>query len=138
MIKIKGTLLMFDKPDLENRAFPKDCKIRIPDIIPISLVDKTGELLAGPIGHITRTTINESGIAIEGVIICEGEDAYRAVIKENGVYFGGNYKVCDWHEEDGMDIYTSLRLRAVSLFMDDVYGDESLKVEIVEEETAND
>lgn len=138
MIKIEGDLLMFDKPSLNSFVFSKDCKINIPDIIPICNVDTTGESLATPIGHITSTTRSETGIAIEGVLINQYEDIYRAAIKESGIYFGGYFGSCESHEENGVDILTDARLLSVGLYMHDVYGDNSCKVYIVEEVNDND
>ena len=134
MIKMKGNLLMFDKPNLNRFVFSKDCKIHIPDIIPICNVEESiDELLAGPIGHITSTTRSDTGIAIEGVLINPYEDMYRSIIKEPGIYFGGYFECCESHEEDGVTILTDARLLSVGLYSYDVHGDESLRVKLVEE-----
>jgi hypothetical protein len=135
MIKVKGNLLMFDKPDLDNRIFPKDCKINMPDVIPISLVDKTGECLAHPIGHIISTSRNETCLTIdEGVIIHPNEEIIETVIKENNLYFGGHFIGIDMSEQNNTYTYNSLRLLSVGLYLGDQFGDESLKVEIIKEE----
>lgn len=136
MIKVKGNLLVFDKPDIDNRVFPKHCKVTIPGEIPIIAMGGDPFDSSVRIGVINSTKRNDQGITIEGYINGRDEEIYATVIKDPGLYFGGFYRIGDRHTTaDGMKVFESLDLRSVGVYAADPYGREKcLKIEIVEDD----
>lgn len=128
MIKVKGNLLMFNKPDLIGYIFPKDCKIDIPEVIPITYPDHIK-----PVGKITKVERDDSCIRIEGEIMSPDEEAIRKALSTYDVYASGYYNHITIRVpvEDHIHIIKSMALKSVGLVSGDVYGDHSLRLEEV-------
>lgn len=126
MIKIKGNLLIFDKLDLIGYIFPKECKINIPEFIPITYPEHTKS-----IGRVTKVERDDTCIQIEGEIITPDEEAFREVLSEGSLHASGYYNGIRIRvpKEDGVQVLESMTLKSVGLTLCDVYGDGSLRLE---------
>lgn len=130
MIKIKGNLLMFDKPDLIGYIFPKDCKIDIPDAIPITYPEHHTKI----VGRVTKVERDDTSIRIEGDIECLDEKAIWEALSTYDLYASGYYDNIDICVpiENPIQVMKSMTLKSVGLVRGDVYGDHSLLLEEVQ------
>lgn len=124
MIKIKGNLLMFDKLDLIGYIFPKECKIDIPEFIPITYPEHTQQ-----VGKVTKVERDDTSIRIEGEIITLDEKAFQEVLSEGSLHASGYYNGIRVPKDDGVQVLESMTLKSVGLTLCDVYGDGSLRLE---------
>ena len=132
MIKAVCNLLMFDKPDKLGYQFPKDCEITIPENVPVESRGKT-------IGSacVNRT---DSGLKCDITISFsekdfEKEEDLLEEMIDSSVYAGGIYRLNKLHRENETMLVDSMDLLSIGLYCSDIYGDESLKVEVVNDDT---
>lgn len=137
MIKVKANLLRFDTIDHIGIKFPKDCEINIPESISITEHNNCSRC----IGHITFTERNDLFIKIEGIIDFdfgdEIEDGLISLIKNQDIYVGGYYRInkeSKEHKDSGTRIMKSLDLISVGLYCDDIYGDKTTVLEVLEDD----
>ena len=129
-IKMKGRLLLFDKPTLNRTLFPKDCEITFAEKIPVIWdfqFNDPGSVMGS--GYVMR---DEKGL------ICEVEltrtDAIVELLREfDGVFpIGGYYSHVKSHQEDGLHVLESGYLTCVGVTLRPV--DEEYRMRVVEEE----
>lgn len=129
-MKIRANLLMFDKLDRCNYIFPKDCKINVPPTIPITYPDHNTS-----IGVVTDFKRNDTYISIEAIIHFSGEDMLRKLLEEDeNIYVGIYANQIERKIEDHHENIISMHILSVGLYFDDVYGDKSLRLELMEYE----
>lgn len=125
MIKIKGNLLMFDKQDLIGYIFPKECKIDIPEFIPITYPTHDTQ-----IGVVTKVERDDTCIKIGGTIT-SNEEVFREALSEGSLYASGFYTGIRIHTpiENDIQVIESMKLSSVGItLLNDVYGDGSLRL----------
>ena len=132
MIKAVCNLLMFDKPDKLGYQFPKNCEITIPENVPVKL---RGETIGS--ACVNRT---DSGLECDITISFlendfEKEADLREEIIDSSIYAGGLYRLNKLHRENETMLVDSMNLLSIRLGYGDIYGDESLKVEVVNDDT---
>ena len=129
-IKMKGRLLLFDKPTSNRTLFPKDCEITFAEKIPVIWdfrFNDPGSVMG--FGHVMR---NENGL------ICEVEltrsDAIVDILREfDGVLpIGGYYNGVKSHQEVGLRVFESGCLTCIGVTQYPV--DEEYRMRVVEEE----
>ena len=129
-IKMKGHLLLFDKPTSNRTLFPKNCEITFAEKIPVIWdfrFNDPGDVLGS--GHVMR---DEKGL------ICEVElirtDAIVDILREfDGVLpIGGYYSHVKSHQEDGLRVFESGRLTCIGVTRYPV--GEEYRMRVVEEE----
>ena len=129
-IKMKGHLLLFDKPTSNRTLFPKNCGITFAEKIPVIWdfrFNDPGAVLGS--GHVMR---DEKGL------ICEVElirtDAIVDILREfDGVLpIGGYYSHVKSHQEDGLRVFESGRLTCIGVTRYPV--GEEYRMRVVEEE----
>lgn len=129
MIKMKGRLLLFDKPSSNRTVFSKDCEITYAEKIPVIWnfqFNDPGAVLG--YGHVMR---DEKGL------ICEVEltrsDAIIDILREfDGVLpIGGYYSHVKSHQEDGLHVLESGYLRRIGVTLRP--ADEEYRMRVVEE-----
>ena len=133
MLKVKAKLIAFDKPDLNGHIFPKDCKITLPDNAPILTPDSDSIMNKKQAGIAANFVRNDDYVVFDGYIHSKDEDVYKQVIKDPGLYCGGFYNGVKRHKENGLEVIDSMNLRSIGLYYSDIFGDESLRLEIVED-----
>ena len=134
MIKTKSNLLVFDKQDKNGNIFPKECAVTIPDFVPVL---KIGCSISDPskrIGMLTSHHRNDFRIEIETVISFKDEDILKKAINAGLIYSGGYYRINKIHTENGVNVIDSLELKYVGLYTDDVFGDNDLRMEVIEDD----
>lgn len=128
-IKMKGRLLLFDKPTSNKTLIPKDCEIAYPEKIPVIFEFRFGDPNAAlGSGCVMR---DEKGL------ICEVE-----LTRSNGVIdilrefdgeipIGGFYSHVKSHQENGLCVIESGCLRAIGVTLSPV--DEECRMRVVGE-----
>lgn len=124
-MKVKGVLLKFDVPNANHSVISKDCKIDIPDKVPILHEFDTSHPSIG-FANVTRT--NE-GLIFEGNAMSPYSDVIAGMIKNGETAGVGGYYNKVKRDEKGL--ITEMSLRAVSYVNAPVNPD--YKFEIVEE-----
>ena len=84
-------------------------------------------------GIATNFVRDDEYIVFDGYIHSKDEDSYKQVIKNPGLYCGGFYNGVKRHKENGLEVIDSMNLRSIGLYYSDIFGDESLRLEIVED-----
>ena len=129
-IKMKGRLLLFDKPTLNRTLFPKDCEITYAEKIPVIWdfrFNDPGSVMGS--GHVMR---DEKGL------ICEVEltrtDMIIDILREfnEELPIGGYYSYVKSHQEDGLRVFESGCLTCIGMTHYPV--DEEYRMRVVEEE----
>lgn len=128
-IKMKGRLLLFDKPTSNKTLFPKNCEIAYPEKIPVIFEFRFGDPRAAfGSGCVMR---DEKGL------ICEVEltryDALIDILREfNGeIPIGGFYSHVKSHQENGLRVFESGYLRGIGITLSPV--DEEYRMRVVGE-----
>lgn len=129
-IKMKGRLLLFDKPTLNRTLFPKDCEIAYVEKIPVIWdfrFNDPGSVLGS--GYVMR---DENGL------ICEVEltrsDVVVDILREfdDELPIGGYYSYVKSHQEDGLHVFESGCLTCIGVTLSPV--DEEYRMRVVEED----
>lgn len=132
MIKIRGALMKFGVNDTLGIRFSKDCVIDISNYTPITYLDRITT-----VGHVVSWEEDNSEIRFEGVIDNPSkpgfEDALRQLVEKQELYSGGYYKINKDHYENGIRVLDDIRLMSIGLYRNDIYGDKSTVLEIVNE-----
>lgn len=132
MIRTKSNLLKFDKYDKINNIFPKECVVTIPEFVPVTNFNSAGPDHFEAIGRVTSHNRDDSRIEIETEINFKDEKLLRKMIEDGHVYSGGYYKINESHRENGTLVLDNIELKSVGLYLDDVFGDNDLIMEVVE------
>lgn len=129
-IKMKGRLLLFDKPTLNKTLFPKDCEITYAEKVPVIWdfrFNDPGSVMGS--GHVMR---DEKGL------ICKVEltrsDVIVDILREfDGVLpIGGYYSYVKSHQEAGLRVFESGCLTCIGVTRYPV--DEEYRMRVAEEE----
>lgn len=123
-MKIKGKLLTFNKLFGDGSYFPDDCKINIPEKLPL-LSDFNFSAPAIGNGVVTRT---DDGLYFDGEITIKAE---KDVVTELYSGLGGYYVKVKFHDDELKRIVDEAVLKCVSLVGHPVFSEFSF--EIVEE-----
>lgn len=130
----KSNLLIFDKVDINGNLFPKNCRVDIPEIIPIAMFNNHGPFIGS--AEVTR----EETRLVATIYFDKSNKKYEEIkesIQDGDVYIGGYYKVYGqypgYKNENGSPVYDDLKLLGAFLTFDDVYGDGSLRLELVDD-----
>ena len=127
--KMKGRLLLFDKPTSNKTLFPKDCEITYAEKIPVVWefrFNAPGSVMGS--GHIMR---DEKGL------VCEADltrtDAIVDILREfdGELPIGGYYSGVKSHQENYLRIFDSGRLTCIGVTLSPV--DDEYRMRIVEE-----
>lgn len=104
-MKIEGRLLNFDVTDILGYRFSKDCKIDIPDIVPI--IDKFN--MSNPNAVVGRASVSrdENGLSISGTIF----DGSLAL--DTGI--GGYFAILETKKVGDVNIVTDCKLRGIGI-----------------------
>ena len=129
-IKMKGRLLLFDKPTSNQTLFPKDCEITYAEKVPVIWEFQFND--PGSVMGSGRVMRDEKGL------ICEVEltrsDVIIDILREfDGVLpIGGYYSGVKSHQEDGLRVFESGCLTCIGVTLGPV--DEEYRMRVVEEE----
>lgn len=123
-MKLQGRILLFDKVNLNRDIFPKDCKLTIPEKVPLTWnFDRNG-----PIG-VAEVTSDDIGLVATAETF---SNDIRDVLTDSKIGAGGYYTGVKKHEENGVIIIDEARLAAVGLVLEPVR--EEYSMELVKEE----
>lgn len=59
-------------------------------------------------------------------------EAASKMIESGRIYSGGYYKINESHKENGALVLDNIELKSVGLYLDDIYGNNELKMEVIE------
>ena len=128
-IKMKGRLLLFDKPTSNKTLFPKNCEITYAEKVPVIWefrFNDPGSVLGS--GRVMR---DEKGL------VCEAEitrtDAIVYILREfdGELPIGGYYSGVKSHQGNHLRVFDSGQLTCIGVTLDPV--DEEYRMRIVEE-----
>ena len=129
-IKMKGRLLLFDKPTLNRTLFPKDCEITYAEKIPViwdfrfndpGSVMGSGHVMRDDEGLICEVELSKSDVIIDILREFDGE-----------LPIGGYYSYVKSHQEDGLRVFESGCLTCIGVTRYPV--DEEYRMRVVKEE----
>ena len=112
MSTLTGRLLSFDKKDLNDCIFPKNCEIFIPERVPLLMEykrDDPSDLIGSAV--VKR---DDNGLICEIDVFRYDVDKIKSVFNNN-VYVGGLYNHVESHMENDIRIIDSMNLQAVSI-----------------------
>ena len=113
-MKIEGRLLNFDTEILGDHKFSKDCKISIPDKLPL-VYDFDFKNLDSLLGFVTVTR-DEKGLSVSGEFQKHKyftDSELKDLLKGKGI--GGYFNRVKTHNEDGLMIIDECSLKACSI-----------------------
>lgn len=86
------------------------------------------------IGQVTSYAVDDKYVKIEGVINTNLEigDAAKRLCNTDSLFVGGHYKIVKEHFDSEVRVLDKLKLDAVGFYFDDVYGDKTTKVEVMD------
>ena len=131
--KMKGRLLLFDKPTSNKTLFPKNCEITYAEKVPVIWefrFNDPGSVMG--FGHVTR---DENGL------ICKAEitpsDAIVDILREfdGELPIGGYYSGVKSHQGNHLRIFDSGRLTCIGVTLSPV--DEEYRMRVVEKGEEN-
>ena len=129
-IKMKGRLLLFDKPTSNRTLFPKDCEITYAEKIPViwdfrfndpSSVMGSGHVMRDEKGLTCDVELNKSDAIIDVLREFDGE-----------LPIGGYYSYVKSHQKDGLRVFENGCLTCIGVTLSPV--DEEYRMRVVEEE----
>lgn len=129
-MKLQGRILLFDKVNLNRDIFPKDCKLTIPEKVPLTWNFDRNR----PIG-VAEVTSDDIGLVATAETFSNeqiGVNDIRDVLTDDKIGAGGYYTGVKKHEENGVIIIDEARLAAVGLVLEPVR--EEYSMELVKEE----
>ena len=128
-IKMKGRLLLFDKPTSNRTLFPKDCEITYAEKIPVIWdfrFNDPGSVMGS--GYVMR---DEKGLICEVELIRIGAivDILREFNEELPI--GGYYSYVKSHQEDGLRVFENGCLTCIGVTHYPV--DEEYRMRVMED-----
>ena len=137
-MKMTGRLLFFDKPDRNYRVFPSDCKIIIPDVVPVTMGYSADPWNIDPEIIVGSATVirDDKGLNCE-LYIDEHSKPYPTCIEtgliSDKAYLGATYnpvKLDDYHSL----VYRELDLVCVTIVNKEAVADYDMFATKVEPE----
>lgn len=127
-MKVKGVLLKFDVPNAFHSVISKDCKIDIPDKVPII---HDFDMTHPPIGFCNVTRTNE-GLIFEGDVTSPYSEIIAGMIKNGETAGAGGHYTKVKRDEKGL--ITEMALREVSYVRVPVNPDYKFEIDKDESE----
>lgn len=129
-IKMKGRLLLFDKPTLNRTLFPKDCEITYAENIPVIWDFRFND--PGSVLGSGRVMLDEKGLICEVELI--RSDAIIDILREfdGELPIGGYYYGIKSHQKAELRVFESGCLTCIGVTLDPV--DEEYRMRVVKEE----
>lgn len=123
MIIFEGRALLFDSVNKqETFSFVKDCKIEIPEKVPLfwNFDFEDSERVLG----FASLKKDDQGLLCK----CELKDSLDDVFKENEYFVGGYYTEVEYHMVNKLMMITSCRVKALSILPEGMQADDNLIV----------
>jgi hypothetical protein len=129
MIEVKAKLLVFDKVDKCGRVFPNDCKIDIPEKVPVVLANGpfTASDIIGVTLKIDRNDFDCETLLNINNLNEELLEHFKEHVTDELLYAGGHFTQVETHIDDaGHTVIDGGKLVGVGIFFGDIYGDKDL------------
>lgn len=130
MSKLEGRILLFDTVNKNRDIFPKDCKIDIPEKVPLTW-DFNHEQVIGS----AKVTKDDKGLIAEAETFSNeiiGVKDLSSIFEDGKFGAGGFYTNVKKHSDGSLIVVDEAKLREIALVLDPVNKEYSF--EIVEEE----
>lgn len=111
-MKIKGRLLYFDQWIMDDHIFPRDCKINIPEKVPLTFDFSNDQKVLGT-AHVER---DEKGLIVTADVYDDAAEMVKGF--ESEFALGGLYNKCKFtHNQKGTGkrVVEYAELKAVSI-----------------------
>lgn len=122
-MRIKGRILSFDTINQNRDIFLKDCRITIPEKVPLTWLFQQSNVLG--FAEITR---DDNGLVADAETF---QDDIRELFTDGRMGAGGYYRNVKWYKEGNLTVIDEARLCEVALTLAPVNKDYYF--EIVEE-----
>lgn len=123
MIIFEGRALLFDSVNKQGTfSFAKDCKIEIPEKVPLlwNFKSSSPEKVLG----FASLQKDNKGLLCK----CELKDSLDDVFKEDEYFVGGYYTEVKYRMENKLMMVTSCRVKALSILPEGMQADDNLRV----------
>ena len=128
-MKLKGRLLLFDTVNQDSDIFPKDCKITIPEKVPLTYDFNHFKAIG-----FAEVTQDDKGLVVTAETILNpyyDDETLRSVLGNEKIGVGGYYMTVTTHESNNLLVVDEACLTKVALVLAPVC--DEYFVEIVEE-----
>ena len=128
-MKLEGRILLFDTVNLNKDIFPKDCKITIPEKLPLTWQFDQRK----PIGF-AEVSKDDKGLVATAETFPDdyiGVKDIREILTDGKIGAGGYYNKVKRHNEGNLTVIDEATLRAIGLVLAPVR--EEYSFEIIEE-----
>lgn len=123
MIIFEGRALLFESVNKQGTfSFLKDCKIEIPEKVPLlwNFDFEDPERVLG----FASLKKDDQGLLCK----CELKDSLDDVFKEDEYFVGGYYTETEYRMENKLMMVTSCRVKALSILPEGMQADDNLRV----------
>ena len=134
MIKLEGRILLFDTVNINMDIFPKNCKIDIPEKVPLTW-DFNHEQVIG----FTKVTKDDKGLIAKAETFSNeiiGVEDLSSIFEDGKFGVGGFYTNVKKHSDGSFIVVEEAKLREVALVIAPV--NEEYSFEIVKEDDNED
>lgn len=130
MIKLEGRILLFDTVNKSGDVFPKNCKIDIPEAVPLTFNFSPHKVIG--FANVTR---DDKGLFAKAETFSNefiGVEDLRSIFEDGKIGAGGFYNLIKTHNDGSIIVVDEAKLWEVALLLDPV--NEGYSFEIIENE----
>ena len=125
-MKLEGRILLFDTVNKSGDVFPKNCKIDIPEAVPLTFDFNPHKVIG--FANVTR---DDKGLFAKA----ETFSNETIGVEDGKIGAGGFYNLIKIHNEGSIMVVNEAKLNEVALILDPV--NEGYSFEIIEDEKEN-
>lgn len=129
-MKLEGKILLFDTVNKSGDTFTKDCKIDIPEAVPLTFDFNPHKVIG--FANVTR---DDKGLIAKAETFSNefiGVEDLRSTFKDGKIGAGGFYNLIKTHNDGSLIVVDEAKLNEVALVLDPV--NERYSFEIVKED----
>ena len=129
-MKLEGRILLFDTVNKSGDVFPKNCKIYIPEAVPLTFNFNPHKVIG--FANVTR---DDKGLFAKAETFSNefiGVEDLRSIFENGKIGAGGFYNLIKIHNDGSFIVVDEAKLWEVALLLDPV--NEEYSFEIIEDE----
>ena len=129
-MKLEGRILLFDTVNKSGDVFPKNCKIDIPEAVPLTFNFNPHKVIG-----FANATIDDKGLSAKAETFSNefiGVEDLISIFENGKIGAGGFYNLIKTHNDGSIIVVDEAKLWEVALLLDPV--NEEYSFEIIEDE----
>lgn len=133
-MKLEGRILLFDAVNKSGDIFTKDCKIDIPEAVPLTFDFNPHKVIG--FANVTR---DDKGLFAKAETFSNefiGIEDLRSIFEDGKIGAGGFYNLIKTHNDGSIIVVDEAKLWEVALLLDPV--NEEYSFEIIDDEKGED